>query len=143
MFNKTLQNIIRRNIQLYKKHQYYSTQNYNNHYFWLSYNKNNNIYDFGIKQNFIIDHGTIKKYSINNFLINRKPLTENTPIGSIITDLKKYDLYCPLEHCYLVKANNKLDIENLNYDPENNINSLATFEFKNDILRETYFRYFV
>ena len=67
-------NIIRPSLHLYKKIRYYSTQNYNNHYFWLSYNKNKYVYEFGIKQNFIIDHGTIEKYSINNFLINRKRL---------------------------------------------------------------------
>ena len=113
---------------------------YNNNYFWIKNKNGTNIYDFGIKQNLISEKGQVKYlkiYDQNPNLI----LSNNFEIGQYIIDDQQYLIINPLENSNLIKVYN-INIKKINKDPENLNNSLARFEINNDILRETYYKYF-
>ncbi len=113
---------------------------YHNNYFWIKNKDGTNIYDFGIKQNLISEKGNLKYlkiYDQNPNLI----LSNNFEIGQYIIDDQQYSIINPLENSNLIKVYN-INIKKINKDPENLNNSLARFEINNDILRETYYKYF-
>jgi hypothetical protein len=117
-----------------------SNNSYTNLYYWLYKRKNSNIYDFGIKNNLLIEKGHIDKlefYDINhNYILSRK-----TDIGSYKIDNTIYNIMNPLENSILIKTYN-IDLDKLNKTPEDLDNKIATFELREDILKETYFKYF-
>jgi hypothetical protein len=47
----------------------------------------------------------------------------------------------PLEKSRLIKTYD-INLDKLNQNPENLDNKIATFELREDILKETYFKYF-
>tara|TARA_B100000035_G_C20756390_1_gene446345 strand:- start:173 stop:508 length:336 start_codon:yes stop_codon:yes gene_type:complete len=109
-------------------------------YFWLTQRKNSNIYDFGFKQNIINEKGHIEKINLiidNSNLILKK----DEEIGNYKINNTIYTINNPIEDCNLIKLYN-LDLNKLNSNPENIDNKIATFEIKNDILRETYYKFF-
>ena len=114
--------------------------NYHNIYFWLSRRKNSNIYDFGFKQNLINEKGQLTRYNLVNINSNIL-IKKDQEIGIYEQENRKISIYNPLDNCSLIKIND-IDIDNVNRDPENIENAIATFEIKQDILRETYFKYF-
>lgn len=114
--------------------------NYNNIYFWLTRRKDSNIYDFGFKQNLINEKGQLIRYNLINMNSNIL-IKKDEEIGIYEQENRKVSIYNPLDNCSLIRINN-IDINRVNKDPENIDNAIATFEIKQDILRETYFKYF-
>lgn len=113
---------------------------YHNNYFWIKNKTGTNIYDFGIKQNLINEKGHLKYLKIYdqnpNFI-----LSNNFEIGQYIIDDQQYSIVNPIENSNLINVYD-ININKINEDPENLNNSIARFEIKNDILRETYYKYF-
>lgn len=126
---------------LNKIRKYFSCSgNYNNIYFWLTRRKDSNIYDFGFKQNLINEKGQLIRYNLINMNSNIL-IKKDEEIGIYEQENRKVSIYNPLDNCSLIRINN-IDINRVNKDPENIDNAIATFEIKQDILRETYFKYF-
>jgi hypothetical protein len=125
---------------LLNKLRTYCSGNYNNIYFWLSRRKDSNIYDFGFKQNLINEKGQLTRYNLINMNSNIL-IKKDEEIGIYEQENRKVPIYNPLDNCCIININD-IDINKLNRDPENIENSIATFEIKHDILRETYFKYF-
>ena len=117
-----------------------SNNSYTNLYYWLYNRKNSNIYDLGIKNNLIMEKGHIEKlefYDINhNYILSKK-----TEIGSYKIDNIIYTIINPLEKSSLIKTYD-IKLGKLNQNPEHLDNKIATFEIRDDILKETYFKYF-
>ena len=113
---------------------------YHNNYFWIKNKTGTNIYDFGIKQNLINEKGHLKYLKIYdqnpNFI-----LSNNFEIGQYIIDDQQYQIVNPIENSNIINVYD-ININKINEDPENLNNSIARFEIKNDILRETYYKYF-
>ena len=110
----------------------------NNNFFWFEKNKNN-IYNFGIKSNFVNMFGQPKDCFLNEKYIKYKiPINENENIGYILSDENKIvNIYSPLDNLYLNDYNNINTINN-NFEK----NYLIQFDSNSDILRETYFKFF-
>ena len=125
---------------LLNKIRTYCSGNYYNIYFWLSRRKDSNVYDFGFKQNLINEKGQLTRYNLINMNSNII-IKKDEEIGIYEQENRKVPIYNPLENCCIIKIND-VDINKLNRDPENIENAIATFEIKQDILRETYFKYF-
>lgn len=113
---------------------------YQNNYFWIKNKTGTNIYDFGIKQNLINEKGHLKYLKIYdqnpNFI-----LSNNFEIGQYIIDEQQYSIVIPIENSNLIKVYD-IDLNKINEDPDNLNNSIARFEIKQDIMRETYYKYF-
>jgi len=125
---------------LLNKIRTYCSGNYHNIYFWLSRRKDSNVYDFGFKQNLINEKGQLTRYNLINMNSNIL-IKKDEEIGIYEQENRKVPIYNPLDNCYIIKIND-IDINKLNSDPENIDNAIASFEIKQDILRETYFKYF-
>jgi hypothetical protein len=118
----------------------YSGVSYNNLYFWLNQRKDSYIYDFGVKKHLISERGHIDNlniFDLNSNLI----LGKEFKVGKFNIENTEYDIVNPIEYSNLI-IKYDLDLNNINNDPENIDNKIATFELKHDILRETYFKYF-
>ena len=125
---------------LLKQARKYSGLSYNNLYFWINQRKGSQMYDFGVKQNLLSERGYIENldiYKLNQNLI----LGREYKVGDFKINDNNFDIINPIENSNLI-ITYKIDLNKINIDPENIDNKIATFEIKNDILRETYFRYF-
>ena len=125
---------------LLKQVRRYSGVSYNNLFFWLNQRKDSNIYDFGIKKHLISERGHIQNlniFDLNSNLI----LGKEFKIGKFDIENNEFHIINPIEYSNLIEKYD-LDLNKINNDPENINNKIATFELKNDILRETYFKYF-
>ena len=123
-----------------KNYRNYSNVNYNNLFFWLNQRKGSNIYDFGFKKHIISERGHIENidiFDLNENLI----LGKEFKVGKFNIENTEYDIINPIEYSNLI-IKHDVNLNNINNDPENIDNKIATFELKNDILRETYFKYF-
>ena len=126
---------------LLKQVRRYSGVSYNNLFFWLNQRKDSNIYDFGIKKHLISERGHIQNlniFDLNSNLI----LGKEFKIGKFDIENNEFHIINPIEYSNLIEKYD-LDLNKINNDPENINNKIATFELKNDILRETYFKYFI
>lgn len=126
---------------LLKQGRRYSSVSYNNLYFWLNQRKNSYIYDFGFKKHLISERGHIEHldiFDLNENLI----LGKEFKVGKFNIENTEYDIVNPIEYSNLI-IKHDVNLNNINNDPENINNKIATFELKNDILRETYFKYFI
>tara|TARA_Y100000389_G_C17210472_1_gene388239 strand:+ start:174 stop:548 length:375 start_codon:yes stop_codon:yes gene_type:complete len=118
-----------------------SSINYNNMFFWINQRKGTEIYDFGFKQNFLREKGNVENIDI--FISNSKLiLKKDYVIGNFTIDNNEYNISNPINNSNLIETYD-MDLINLNNNPEKLENKIATFEINNDILRETYFRYFI
>ena len=118
----------------------YSSISYHNLYFWLNQRKDSDLYDFGIKKHLISERGHIN--DINIFDLNSNLiLGKEFKVGKFYIENNEYHIINPIENSNLIRKY-EIDLNNLNSNPENIDNKIATFELKNDILRETYFKYF-
>jgi len=125
---------------LLKQARKYSGLPYNNLYFWINQQKGSQMYDFGVKQNLLSERGYIENldiYKLNQNLI----LGREYKVGNFKINDDNFDIINPIENSNLIRTY-KIDLNKINTDPENIENKIATFEIKNDILRETYFKYF-
>lgn len=123
-----------------KNYRNYSNVSYNNLFFWLNQRKGSNIYDFGFKKHIISERGHIENidiFDLNENLI----LGKEFKVGKFNIENTEYDIINPIEYSNLI-IKHDVNLNNINNDPENIDNKIATFELKNDILRETYFKYF-
>lgn len=125
---------------LLNKWRTYFSGNYQNINFWLNKRKDSNVYDFGFKNNLINDKGKLTKYKLINMNSNVL-IKKDEEIGIYEQEKRTIPIYNPLDNCSLIKVND-IDINKLNRDPENIENAIASFEIKQNILRETYFKYF-
>jgi hypothetical protein len=125
---------------LLKQARRYSGVSYNNLFFWLNQRHGSNIFDLGVKKHLISERGHIDNldiFNINSNLI----LGKEFKVGKFNIENNEYHIINPIEYSNLIRTY-KIDLNKINTDPENIDNKIATFELKNDILRETYFKYF-
>ena len=97
-------------------------------------------FDFGFKKHIISERGHIENidiFDLNENLI----LGKEFKVGKFNIENTEYDIINPIEYSNLI-IKHDVNLNNINNDPENIDNKIATFELKNDILRETYFKYF-
>lgn len=138
-----MSNLLRKvtNATKFTKPRQLSSINYNNMFFWINQRKGTEIYDFGFKQNFLREKGNIENIDI--FVSNSKLiLKKDYVIGNFTIDKNKYNILNPIDNSNLIETYD-VELINLNNNPEKLENKIATFEINNDILRETYFRYFI
>jgi len=129
-------------MSLVKQIRHFSGINvkYNNSYFWINQRIGSQIYDFGVKQNLLSERGYIENleiYKLNQNLI----LGREYKVGNFKINDNNFDIINPIKNSNLIRKY-KINLNKINIDPENIENKIATFEIKNDILRETYFKYF-
>ncbi len=130
-----------KNVTKLMKARQLSSINYNNMFFWINQRKGTEIYDFGFKQNFLREKGNVENIDI--FISNSKLiLKKDYVIGNFTIDNNEYNISNPINNSNLIETYD-MDLINLNNNPEKLENKIATFEINNDILRETYFRYFI
>lgn len=125
-----------RKLKKYLPNCNHSVRHFNNH-FWVKQN-DNNIFNLGIKNNFINTYGKPEGLIIDEKYKRYKiPINKNDIIGTILlSENKVFNLYSPLDNSYL---NNFNDIDLIKDDI--NKNYLIQLDANSDILRETYFNF--